>query len=146
MYIEVIKTSKITIFQPTYSSSGSLVARAPPDSSGCRWDRTPLQMCGVTHTHPHSGTFQKGQFISCAQLLKVGGNQSRGETPPRRGGDVQSPHKQRPVPSVHFFPRIGGMTKPHPRTGHCGRTCTCKAVSHSFKGNPEESREAMGIF
>lgn len=43
----------IIIFQPTYSSLGSLVARAYPSSSGCKqhplWTRHPS-------THPHSCT------------------------------------------------------------------------------------------
>lgn len=52
MYIEVIKTSKITIFQPTYSSSGSLVARAPPD----RQLRVQVGQDTLTNVWGHSHT------------------------------------------------------------------------------------------
>lgn len=52
----LMQTSKIMIFQPIYSSIGWWLARAQPDSSGCKrgpiLDRTPFHC--KAHSHPHS--------------------------------------------------------------------------------------------
>lgn len=120
MYIEVIKTSKITIFQPTYSSSGSLVARAPPDSSGCRWDRTPLQMCGVTHTHPHSSVrdiLERPVHFMCT-TVRCGRKPESGRNPSqtwgRRAKSTQTAASaQRPFLPPH---RWNDKTTPKDRT------------------------------
>ena len=51
----LIRTSKIIIFQPTYSSSGAWVAGSPPEAQG---GGAPLHH-RTTHPHPH--TLRLGQ-------------------------------------------------------------------------------------
>lgn len=112
----LMQTNKIMIFQPIYSSIGWWLARAQPDSSGCKrgliLDRTPFHC--KAHSHPHSHC-RLTSSSNCITETWWGAGR----------GNMRIPHKQWPQPGISFFFFLISITmkKCWPEQCHL-RTCS----------------------
>lgn len=98
------------IFQLTYYSSGSQVARANPSSDskpGTHPGQDALSWQGsraYTHSLAQSRTTQTFQFTSHIHFQDVGGNSIPKANPHRLGEKLQTPQRQWPQQGIIFFP------------------------------------------
>lgn len=105
-----MKTSKIMIFQPAYSSSRSVVARTSPAFRapvGPTLDRTPFhhRVHPHPHPHPHPHSLRLGQCRHANSPLCTSlGCGSPWRKPTQTSENVPTLHRQWPWSRINFFP------------------------------------------
>lgn len=113
-----LKTSKIIISHPTYSSLGAWMAKAYPHSSGCQAGTHPgqdfLPPQGHTHTHPDWDYLDTPIHVT-AHLWDVDGYRSSPSKPTQTRGKRANHTDSGPGRNPFFSPPINIITKHYRR-------------------------------